>query len=110
MADGHWGMHLWNGLGLVAFASSALLNAGVRLRLERKLERGVGDVERARRVLARLPLLDLTVLYLTVGDMIAKPSASDSGTLAIGGAILVVAAVSVVSGALRPMQAGSEAR
>jgi hypothetical protein len=101
-ADGHWGLRLWNGLGLVAFATSAVLNAGVRLPLERRLERGDGDRERTARLLARLPLLDLTVLYLTVADMVAKPSTADTTTLAIGGAILAAAAAFVLAAALRP--------
>jgi uncharacterized membrane protein len=100
VADGHWGFgRLWVVLGLAAFAASSLVNAGVRLPLMRRLERGV-DVERSGRVLARLPLLDLAVLYLAVADMVAKPTVSDTATLATGGGILALAAVTVL-GALR---------
>ena len=97
MADGHWGVRLWIVLGLAAFATSALLNAGVRLPLERRLAQGGRDRERTLRLLVRLPLLELTVLYLTVADMVAKPSASSTGTLAVGGAILALALAAVVA-------------
>jgi hypothetical protein len=51
-------------------------------------------------VLARLPVLDSAVLYLAVADMVAKPTVSDTATLAAGGGILALAAVTVL-GALR---------
>ena len=107
MADGHWGAQLWIALGLAAFATSAGLNAGVRLPLERRLARG-RDRERTSRLLARLPVLELTVLYLTVADMVAKPSLSSTGTLVTGGAILALALAAVLT-ALLPSAATREA-
>jgi len=43
--------------------------------------------------LARIARVDLTILYLAVADMIAKPNGSDTWTLVAGGAILALAAV-----------------
>src|SRR5262249_20203917 len=100
MVDGDWGLRLWIVLGLAAFATSAVLNAGVRLPLERRLARGGGDPRRTARLLARLPLLELTVLYLTVADMVAKPSVSSTGPLAVGAAILAAAAGFVLAALL----------
>ena len=97
MGEGHWGFRLWIGLGLAAFATSAVLNAGVRLPLERTLARGGADRERASRLLARLPLLEAAVLYLTVADMVAKPTVSSTGTLAVGAAILASALAAVLA-------------
>lgn len=100
MADGHWGVRLWIVFGLAAFLTSAGLNAGVRFPLERRLARGGPDRERTSRVLVRLPLLELTVLYLTVADMVAKPTVSSTGTLAAGGAILALALAAVLTALL----------
>src|SRR5919201_4227501 len=86
--DGSWSYDpLWIKLGLGAFALSFLLNTGVRVPLIRRLRRGADPV-RTGRILGLLPRFELTVLYLTVADMIAKPSGADTGTLIAGGAIL----------------------
>jgi uncharacterized membrane protein len=93
--DGSWSFDpLWIKLGLGAFALSFLLNVGVRVPLIRGLERGA-DPMRTGRVLGLLPRFELTVLYLTVADMAAKPTGGDTGTLIAGGAILGVAAAGV---------------
>jgi hypothetical protein len=85
---------LWIQLGLAAFALSTLLNVGVRLPLHRRLE---GDPVGVQRNLARLARVELTLLYLTVADMVIKPSSSDPVVLAVGGALLAgVAAVGVI--------------
>ena len=91
---------LWIKLGLGAFALSFLLTAGVRIPLLRRLERGV-DPQRTGRLLGLLPRLDLTVLYLAVADMAAKPTGADTGVLVAGGAILGLAAAAVAVGASR---------
>jgi hypothetical protein len=97
VGDGHWGFgRLWVILGLCAFAASAIVNAGIRLPLTRKLERGV-DVARSVRLLTRLPVLDLAVLYLAVADMVSKPTVSDTLTLVVGGVFLALAAAWVAS-------------
>ena len=71
VADGHWTFHpLWVKLGLAAFASSFLLNAGVRFPALRRQARG-GDVGPMLGLVARVELL---VLFLAGLDMVAKPS------------------------------------
>jgi hypothetical protein len=85
---------LWIQLGLAAFALSTLLNVGVRLPLHRRLE---DDPVGGQRNLARVARVELTLLYLTVADMVVKPTGSDPVVLAVGGALLAaVASVGVV--------------
>ena len=101
VADGHWTFRpLWIKLGLAAYAGSFLLNVGVRVPLMRRLHRPAGERRRDVRLLARLPVLELTVLYLAVADMLGKPSGADSGTLAAGAVILALASAPLVAGAL----------
>jgi hypothetical protein len=70
--EGHWTLHpLWVKLGLTAFAVSFLINAAVRAPLTRRLERAP---VRIGRLLAGLAAFELAVLYLTVADMIFKPT------------------------------------
>jgi hypothetical protein len=68
-ADGHWGFPLWIALGVGAYAASFALNVGVRVPLTRRAPHDPG----AARLLARLPFLELAVLYLAVADMVFKP-------------------------------------
>jgi uncharacterized membrane protein len=99
--EGSWSFDpLWVKLGLGAFALSFLLNTGVRVPLIRRLQRG-GDPVRTGRILGLLPRFELTVLYLTVADMIAKPTGADTGTLIAGGAILGLAATGVAAAVAR---------
>ena len=99
--EGSWTFDpLWIKLGLAAFALSFLLNAGVRVPLVRRLQRGASP-ERAARALGLLPRFELTVLYLTVADMVAKPTGADTGTLAAGGAILGLVGAGVAWGVAR---------
>jgi uncharacterized membrane protein len=102
--DGHWTFRpLWIRLGLAAYAASFALNVGVRLPLMRRAERGGANVSsRDRRLLSRLPVLELAVLYLAVADMALKPSGADAGVLAAGGVILALA-VAWVLGAASPL-------
>jgi len=70
--EGHWTLHpLWVKLGLTAFAVSFLVNAAVRAPLTRRLERAP---VRIGRLLAVLAAFELAVLYLTVADMVFKPT------------------------------------
>ena len=89
--SGHWGSPLWVRLGIGAFAVSFLLNVAVRVPLLVRARRGGTAAGAAARLLRSLALVDLTVLYLTVADMVAKPTGADSGALSVGGAILAVA-------------------
>jgi uncharacterized membrane protein len=89
--DGSWTFRpLWVELGLGAFALSFVLNAAVRFPILRRLE---SDPEGAGRALARLARVELAVLYLTVADMVAKPTGGDWPLLAGAGAVLALAAL-----------------
>jgi uncharacterized membrane protein len=93
--QGSWTFRpLWIKLGFGAFLLSLVLNVGIRFPLLRRLRRG-GDPRRIGRQLGVLPRFELTVLYLTVADMAAKPTGADTGTLAAGGAILGAVALAV---------------
>jgi hypothetical protein len=86
--DGHWTFApLWIQLGLGAFALSTLLNVGVRFPIFRS---NAPDRDRKLAALARV---ELAVLYLTVADMVAKPTGDDEVTLVVGGAILALVAL-----------------
>src|SRR5579872_2561393 len=100
--DGSWTFHpLWIRLGLTAFAVSFLLNVGVRFPLLRRLERGALDALRGARLFGALARVELAVLFLTVADMIAKPTGADTGTLLAGAAILALAAATSAAAAMR---------
>jgi hypothetical protein len=99
--SGDWPDSLWIELGISAFAISFLLNVGVRLPLVWRIRRGATDPIRAARVLRSLAMVELTMLYLTVGDMVAKPSGADTGTLATGGAILALAVTAALAASTR---------
>jgi hypothetical protein len=95
--SGQWGSPLWVRLGIGAFAVSFLLNVAVRLPLLRRARRGGTAAGGATRLLRSLALVDLTVLYLTVDDMVAKPTGADSGALSAGGAVLAVAVLAATA-------------
>jgi hypothetical protein len=96
--DGSWTFEpLWVQLGLGAFAISFLLNAAVRAPLVRRQEQGTIDAARIGRLLGGLALFELTVLYLAVADMVAKPAGGDTVTLIVGGAILALSAAFAAS-------------
>jgi hypothetical protein len=61
------------------------------LPLLRRARRGGTAAGRAARLLRSLAIVDLTVLYLAVADMVARPTGADSGALSVGGAVLIVA-------------------
>jgi hypothetical protein len=103
--SGDWPDQLWIRLGVAAFAVSFVLNVAVRLPLVRRTRNGSTDPIRAARALRSLALVELTMLYLTVGDMVAKPSGGDTGALATGGAILALAVFVALAAATRPVPA-----
>ena len=86
--NGHWPDRLWIDIGFAAFAILLFSNIAVRAPLVRRMRRGGMHPLRAARLMRSLGLVELTVLYLTVADMVAKPAGADTGTLSVGGAIL----------------------
>jgi hypothetical protein len=92
--EGHWTFHpLFVQLGLAAFALSFVINAGVRAPLSRKL---ADEPQRLERVLSALSKFELSVLYLTVADMVLKPDGSDTAFIVVGAMILAATAALVV--------------
>ena len=92
--EGHWTFHpLFVQLGLAAFALSFVVNAAVRTPLSRKL---AGRPQRLEGVLSALSTFELSVLYLTVADMVLKPDGSDTVFIVVGAMILAVTAAVVV--------------
>ena len=107
--DGSWTFGpLWIKLGLGAFAFSFLLNVTIRAPLVRRQAKGGAvDPVHAGRLLGRLALVELTVLYLAVADMVSKPSGGDTGTLIGGGLVLALAIAYVAAGTLRAAPHGA---
>jgi len=81
---------IWIKLGFAAFATSFLIDVAVRAPITRRMARGALDPRRGGRLLALLARVELTVLFLAVADMVAKPTGADAWTLAAGGAILAL--------------------
>jgi hypothetical protein len=104
--SGHWPRLFFFHLGEAAFAVSFLLTVLFRLPLLRRVRRGSIHPDRFARLTLALALVELTVLFLAVADMVAKPTRSETVTLATGGAILalsVVASIALgVSGRSKP--------
>jgi hypothetical protein len=63
--------------------------------------KGGGGPARTARVFRSLAIFELTMLYVTVSDMVAKPTDSDTGTLVAGGVILGLAALAAVASGTR---------
>jgi hypothetical protein len=99
--DGDWSFDpLWIELGFVAFLASFLINVAVRAPIARRMARGALDPRRGGRLLALLARVELTVLFLAVGDMVAKPTGADTWTLVGGGAILALVVVGALAAAM----------
>jgi hypothetical protein len=92
--EGHWTFSpLWVQLGLAAFGLSFVINAGVRAPLSRKLS---AQPQRLEGILSALSRFELSVLYLTVADMVLKPDGSDTVFIVVAAMILAVTAGLVV--------------
>ena len=104
--NGHWPDRLWIDIGFAAFAILLFSNIAVRAPLVRRMRRGGMHPLRAARLMRSLGLVELTVLYLTVADMVAKPAGADTGTLSVGGAILAAAVLVASAAAVRGDVAG----
>jgi hypothetical protein len=89
--SGHWPRLFFFHLGEAAFVVSFLLTVMFRLPLQRRARRGDIRSDRFARLTFALALVELTVLFLAVADMVAKPTSSNTATLVIGGAILAFA-------------------
>jgi hypothetical protein len=95
--SGHWPRIFFFHVGEAAFAASFLITVLLRVPLLRRARRGVLEPARLARLLLSLAVSELTVLFLAVVDMVAKPTGGDTGTLVVGSATLALAVlVSIV--------------
>lgn len=116
--EGPWQFdQLWIALGLGGFAATFLLGIGVIEPTGKKLhaameQHGPGHPETAKHSsrIDALSKLDLVLLFVVVFDMTLKPTADDVGTLLIGGAALLAAALYVVREYRRPAPAAVPAQ
>jgi Predicted integral membrane protein (DUF2269) len=100
---GGWPRLFWFKVGEAAFAVSFLTTATLRIPLLRRARRGSIDPLRLARSFVALGIVELTVLYIAVGDMVVKPSSNDTtaitaGAIALGAAVLGAAAVFFAGG------------
>ena len=100
---------LWLELGALAVAASILLNVAVRLPVLRRSRSGALDPSGAARTLRWLAVVELTVLYLAVADMIARPTGVDATTAAVGGGVLAPVALVAAAVAVRARRAARHA-
>jgi hypothetical protein len=112
---GHWPDLFWFHVGEAAFAFSFLLSIAIRLPLLRRAGLGALDSRRLARYLIAVALAELTVLYVAVADMVAKPSGLGTSAVRDGGVVLAVgfaaaAAVAVRARWVRPAVAGTALR
>jgi hypothetical protein len=99
---GSWTLHpLWVKLGLASDATLLVTTFAVRAPLLRRLGSADADRQRFGPVLGALAWFELTVLYLTVADMVTKPNGSDTVALATGAGVLAAAALAAITTAMR---------
>jgi len=103
--EGHWPDLFWFHVGEGAFAFSFLLTVAVRLPLLRRAKRGTLDSVRLARYLVAVALAELTVLYLAVGDMVAKPSGIGTSAVRDGAGVLAGGLLAAVTVAYRARSA-----
>jgi hypothetical protein len=95
--SGHWPRLFFFHLGEAAFAISFLLTVSFRIPLLRRARRGNIRPDRFARLTLALAVVELTVLFLAVADMVAKPTSSDTAALATGSAILASAVLASIA-------------
>lgn len=91
--SGHLASPLWVRLGYGAIVVSLLLNFGGRLPLFRRVRRGSTSAIRGVQLLRAVALVELTVLYLGVADMVAKPTRLGAAALATSGGAFALATI-----------------
>jgi hypothetical protein len=113
--EGHWPDLFWFHVGEAAFAFSFLVTVAIRLPLLRRARRRALDAARLAQYLLAVALAELTVLYLAVADMVAKPTGIGAGAVRYGSVLvalgfLAAAAVAFRAWSARPVIAGSTIR
>ena len=98
---GHWPDIFFFHVGEGAFLFSLLLTVAIRLPLLRRAHRGAVATARLPQYLLALALAELTVLYLAVADMVAKPSRIGTSSVRYGGLVLVLGLLAAAAIAVR---------
>jgi hypothetical protein len=98
---GHWPDLFWFHIGEGAFGFSFLLTVAVRVPLLRRAKSGALPPGRLARYLVAVALAELTVLYLAVADMVAKPSGFGDSAIRYFGVVLAVGLVAAAAAAYR---------
>jgi len=103
--EGHWPEMFWFHVGEGAFVFSFLMTVAVRLPLLRRARRGALAAPRLAQYLLAVAVAELTVLYLTVADMVAKPSGIGASAVRYGGIIVAVGFLAAAAIAYRARSA-----
>jgi hypothetical protein len=98
---GHWPDIFFFHVGEGAFLFSFLLTVAIRLPLLRRAKRGAVASARLSQYLLALALAELTVLYLAVADMVAKPSGIGTSSVRYGGLVLALGLLAAAAIAVR---------
>jgi hypothetical protein len=104
---GHWPDIFFFHVGEGAFTFSFLLTVGVRLPLLRRARQDRVAPSRLPRYLLALALAELTVLYVTVADMVFKPSGIGVRAVHDGGVVLLLGLGAAVAIAIRARVQGA---
>jgi hypothetical protein len=98
---GHWQDLFFFHVGEAAFAFSFLLTVAIRLPLLHRARLGAVVAARLPQYLLALALAELTLLYLAVADMVAKPSGVGTSVVRYGGGLLALGLVAAAAIAYR---------
>ena len=98
---GHWPDIFFFHVGEGAFLFSFLLTVAIRLPLLRRAARGAVAPGRFPQYLLALALAELTVLYLAVADMVAKPAGFGTSGVRYGGLVLALGLLGATAIAVR---------
>jgi hypothetical protein len=94
-------------VGEGAFAFSFLLTVAIRVPLLRRARRGALDPARLAQYLLAIAVAELTVLYLTVADMVVKPTGIGTSAVRYGGGMVLVGFLAAAAIAFRARSAQS---
>ena len=98
---GHWPDVFFFHVGEGTFLFSFFVTVAIRLPLLRRAGRGAVAAVRLPRYLLALALAELTVLYLAVADMVAKPSGIGTSVVRYGGVALALGLLAAAAIAYR---------
>lgn len=98
---GNWQDVFFFHVGEAAFVFSFLLTIVIRLPLLRRAARGALEALRLSEYLLAVALAELTLLYLAVADMVAKPTGIGTAVVRYGGGLLALGFVGAATIAYR---------